>query len=53
MGPDKTEEVGTFSIEICLLFLKNVGVIYKFGRSQDSMWLIMLMLLSSASDVLL
>lgn len=53
MGPDKTEEIGTFSIEICLLFLKNVGAIYKFGRSQDCMWFIMLMLVGSASDVLL
>lgn len=53
MGRDNTEEIGTFSIEICLLFLKNIGAIYKFGKSQDCMWFIMLMLVSSASDVLL
>lgn len=53
MSPDKPEEIGTFSIEICLLFLKNVGAVYTFGRSQDCMWLIMLVLVGSASDVLL
>lgn len=53
MGPDKTEKIGTCSVESCLLLLKSVRAICKSRRSQDCMLLIMLMLVSAASGVLL